>query len=291
MSDARIYLILPYFGKLPNYFQLYLDSLSINKDVLSVLLVSDISTEGYQLPENLIIEKMSLESVKERASAFLKREYDVTMVPADLIKAPYKLCDYRPIYPLLFEDILEKNNVRAKDYVGHGDCDLIYGKLSRIIDFSKNYHVIGSWGHFCVYKYKLIDVFHRYMADLAGSLIHENYIGIDEWLNTTGSLQVVIDSLVKKNRISQFTFTDSFCDINPPRFNPKLTMTTFPKLPIEYLIFDRQIERLRVYFENKTVFNVSYVHLQKRPMKYDFTTYENMFYILEDRFDTTLLKA
>lgn len=49
--------------------------------------------------------------------------------------APYKLCDFRPAYGVLFEEL-----VKNYDFWGYGDIDLIYGELDKFItdDLLKN---------------------------------------------------------------------------------------------------------------------------------------------------------
>ena len=119
-NQPKICLYLPYFGAFPNYFQLYLDSLGRNAACLSVFLLTDNDLSGFRLPENLIPIPISLDEIRGRAAKFLRTEYGVDVLPSTLIKSPYKLCDYKIIYPALFQDIALKYGVTDVDFVGWG---------------------------------------------------------------------------------------------------------------------------------------------------------------------------
>jgi hypothetical protein len=129
VKKPRIYLFLLYFGQFPNYFQLYLDSVSINNDLLTIIILTDINVEQYKIPENVIIINMNIYEIRKRLALFLQNEYNENVDPNDLLTYNYKLCDIRPIYFKLFDDIITKYNIDTCDYVGWGDCDIIYGKL------------------------------------------------------------------------------------------------------------------------------------------------------------------
>lgn len=150
-QPSKIYLIICYYGTFPNYFQLYLNSLGQN-DLLTVVLVTDIELSSYKLPINLIHIMMPISEVKQRASRFLKREYpDKFMnVNLDLITTNYKLVDFKIVFPLLFREFIPAT---PNDFVGWGDCDLIYGDLSNFIKLEENYDIIGGFhGHFTAIK-------------------------------------------------------------------------------------------------------------------------------------------
>jgi len=145
---AHIYLVIPYYGKFKNYFQLYLNSLSVNSDILTVLLITDNDMSNYAVPDNCIVIKKDLEEIRKGLYEFLTEYYPGTPVEQSLIQSVYKFCDLRPIYPILFEDSLKAVGLKPNDYVGFGDVDLIYGKLSNIINLENNYSGFGLNGHF-----------------------------------------------------------------------------------------------------------------------------------------------
>lgn len=118
----RIALVLPYYGKLPWYFNYYLKSLEgIDMDVL---FVSDLEVKEH--PANFKPLRMSFDE--------LNRLIVSRVEGAVPVKNVRKLCDYKPMYGHIFEE-----HLNGYDYWAFGDCDLVYGKrlndfLHRIID-------------------------------------------------------------------------------------------------------------------------------------------------------------
>lgn len=113
----KIAVVMPYFGKLPPYFNYYLRSLrGINFDVL---FFSDLKVPEY--PSNFKIIPMTFEEFKSRTKKSLN--HDVRL------DVPIRMCDFRPMYGIIFKDYLKEY-----DYWGFGDCDLVYGKmLNRVL--------------------------------------------------------------------------------------------------------------------------------------------------------------
>ncbi len=149
MTKYKIVLIIPYFGKFPNYFQLWLDSCSYNKDY-SFYIYTDIQSELYEIPSNVRFIKSSLELISKRASNVLNKNV--------IIDKSYKLCDFRPLYGLIFSD-----DIREFDFWGHCDIDLIFGNISYFLNdeiFDK-FDKILTCGHFSLYRNssKLTNIF------------------------------------------------------------------------------------------------------------------------------------
>lgn len=132
-------LILPYFGKLPNYFNIFLKSVSFNPDFDWLLITDDQST--YKYPENIQVVYKRFEEIKELFQS--KFNFKINL------ETPFKLCDFKPTYGYVFKEYLE-----GYDYWGHCDPDIVWGKLSHFIDYDKlsNYHKIFTLGHLSIYK-------------------------------------------------------------------------------------------------------------------------------------------
>ena len=111
MKDLMI--VMPWYGRLPNYFKFYIDS--IRNVSFDTLLVSDCDFTGLDVPSNVRLLHMPMREFAERAS----KKLDVS---AELDK-PYKVCDFRPMFGRIFEDYLD-----GYMYWGYGDTDLIYGR-------------------------------------------------------------------------------------------------------------------------------------------------------------------
>ena len=135
----KLALIVPYFGTFPNYFQLFLNSCEINSDICDWLIYTD-DKRNFNYPENVYVKFCSFSDIQKR----IKEK-----VPCECsIENPYKLCDYKPAYGLIFEETLV-----GYDFWGHCDVDVIFGKLSNFItdDILEN-DKLFRLGHLCFYK-------------------------------------------------------------------------------------------------------------------------------------------
>ena len=135
----RIAIVLPYFGKLPKYFSLFLMSVEANP-AFTLLLVTDCDLSGFKVPQNARIMGASFEAMRDRVHR---------LVPQARISAPYKLCDYRPLYGLLFADEL-----RGYDFWGYCDADMLWGDLSKYVTDSllDSHDKLFTHGHFTLYR-------------------------------------------------------------------------------------------------------------------------------------------
>lgn len=138
----RIAIVIPYYGKLPQYFNYFLKSIS--GKIFDVLFVSDLKVEDY--PENFRPVIISINELKIRFES--KLGVEISLVHA------YKLCDYRPMYGVLMEDVLS-----SYSYWGWGDCDVIYGReMNRMLDrlMAFNYDVISLNEHWVSGSFALL---------------------------------------------------------------------------------------------------------------------------------------
>lgn len=127
-----------YFGKLPNYFELWLKSAENNPEI-DFLIFTD--CEWKELPQNIRFVQSSLADIKKRAERVLGQEVELSK--------PYKCCDYRPCFGLMFSEYLKEYA-----YWGHCDFDMIFGNISSF--FNKyaysNYDKFLSQGHLAIYR-------------------------------------------------------------------------------------------------------------------------------------------
>jgi len=88
-----------------------------NKNILDIFLITDIKV-NMVIPENVIVKNLSWDELQRLFSQ--KLEFPINM------KKSYKLCDFKPMYGLIFEDIIEKY-----DFWGYCDVDIIFGDLKK----------------------------------------------------------------------------------------------------------------------------------------------------------------
>ena len=130
--------IIPYFGMLPNYTQLFLNSCKYNKD-FNWTLITDDHTD-YVFPDNVRVVYMSFSEVVD----FVKSKFDFDVC----FENPRKLCDMKPMYGYLFEEFNE-----GYDYWGFGDLDVILGDLADFItDEMLTYDKLFTLGHMTIMK-------------------------------------------------------------------------------------------------------------------------------------------
>ena len=132
-------IILPYFGKFNNYFSLFLKSCSYNPKVQWIIFTDD--KTNYNYPENVKVIFFTLKKIKELAE--IKMNIKVSL------EFPYKLCDYKPAYGLIFDDYIKEYK-----YWGHCDCDVIFGDIQSLLFpiLSKSYDKIFAVGHLTLYR-------------------------------------------------------------------------------------------------------------------------------------------
>lgn len=135
----KVLVIIPYFGKFPSWFQVFLNSCKESK-ILDFLILTDDKT-AYKYPLNFSVKYCSFQDLQNLVK---------NKIGADAyIDHPYKLCDYKSLYGYFFKD-----EVQHYDYWAHSDIDIIFGKIDLFLkdvlelDFDRMFSV----GHFSIYK-------------------------------------------------------------------------------------------------------------------------------------------
>ena len=140
MHKYSVALILTYAGKFPNYFPLWLKSAGANPD-FTFMIFTDADASGLKIPDNIQIHYMTIEEIRQRASKHLGFEAVITKL--------YKLCEYKPLYGLIFEDYLA-----GYDFWGHVDPDIVWGNIENFVTDSllDEYNRLFRLGHFELYR-------------------------------------------------------------------------------------------------------------------------------------------
>ena len=131
--------IIPYFGKFPNYFPLFLKTCGHNPD-FNWLVITDDRLE-YDYPSNFTVLYWSFEKLKR----YIQDKFDFRIA----LDSPYKLCDYKPAYGYIFDDY-----IRDFLFWGHCDVDTLMGKLGHFItpELLQQYDKLFCLGHMTLYK-------------------------------------------------------------------------------------------------------------------------------------------
>ena len=134
----KIAVLSVYYGTLPAYYRLWLRSCEYNPTI-DFYLVTDISVGN--LPKNVKIIPLSFQEFHILTEK--KLGISVSM------DAPYKICDYRPMFGQIFSDYLEEY-----DYWANCDMDMIYGDLRAYFNKYKlkEYDRFLHLGHLSLYR-------------------------------------------------------------------------------------------------------------------------------------------
>lgn len=157
--DRLCLFIVPYFGKFPNYFPLFLESCRRNPSY-NWLILTD-SRELYDYPENVQVVRMEFSGLRLRFQE--KLGFPIAL------EQPYKLCDFKPAYGYLLEEYLD-----GYRYWGHCDCDLVFGNLERLLSplLTENYDKLFALGHLVLYR-NTPDNNRRFMKPYQGVLYYK----------------------------------------------------------------------------------------------------------------------
>lgn len=266
---------MPYFGKLPNYFDIWLYTAGKNPDFDFF-----IYTDSKDIPDtkfqNIFVKYMTFDDFKSKLQ-------NVIDIPITLDK-PYKLCDYRPVYGKALADDLKKY-----DFWGHCDLDLIFGNLSHFIsdEILDQYDRIYNLGHLTIYRNcdEMNNLFmqrHPYKDCFSYKYAFSTDFAtaFDEIGTKYG---YGISTVCARKGIKNYISID-FADVLPDTYNFELAYTEHEK--VDYFLYQNG----SVYgmdANGKKIKEFLYVHLQKRNMAVD-TKEKDTFYISPSHLRSTL---
>jgi hypothetical protein len=164
----KICLILPYAGKFPDYFELFLHSIYQNRNILDLLiLIPDSSTPelkteiNFKIPNNVIIKETSFIKASEVFESKLSEIFNCKVdlrnskplyenAPRHrtcIIKSPYNLCHYRLLFNVWCKDFLQEYS-----HWGWTDCDLILGNILKFYPDIFEADSITCVGHLAIFR-------------------------------------------------------------------------------------------------------------------------------------------
>lgn len=153
--------IIPYFGTLPNNFNLWLLGCKLNPSVNWIIITDDKSSYSY--PNNVSVIYSTFDSVIDR----IRKRFSFEVV----IDRPWRLALFKSAYGEIFE-----KELKGYDFWGHCDIDLMWGDIRSFYtnDILAKYQRIGFLGHSTLYK-NIKEVNARYKHIVKGEI---NYIDV-----------------------------------------------------------------------------------------------------------------
>ena len=175
----KIVVFVVYFGKLPNYFSLFLLSVKYNPTIDFIIITDNYNLKkDYSIPKNVSIKYYKFEDIQKKINDYFKIE--------SKINRPYKLCDIKPMYGVIFGDLIKKY-----DFWGYCDIDLIFGNIRNFItnEILNNYDKIYILGHFSLLRntsninklFMFSDSNELKSGNYRDVLMNDKICGFDEW--------------------------------------------------------------------------------------------------------------
>jgi hypothetical protein len=186
-----IIILIPYFGKFPEWAPIFFETIRYNPTI-HFIFYTDCDTTGYNLP-NVAFKKMTFDEYIAKA----RQKANIEFNPANA----YKLCDLRPLYPIIhYDDIKEYN------FYGWTDMDILFGDIRSFYtdDILEKYDVISTHatrvsGHLALFrnlpKYRKL---YKRIYDWRKHLANPLYMGIDESGITNALTMTFFDKLNEK---------------------------------------------------------------------------------------------
>ena len=190
-SSNKIALILPYFGKWPDWVNLLFESIRRN-DTIDFLIYTDCDYSKFQNP-NIKFTSISFEDY----CGLIREKLQVSFSPS----GPYKLCDMKPFYGFIHE-----KEISTYDFYGYFDSDLIFGDIRSF--YSDNLldqfdlistHEVRISGHFALFRNnkenrtKFLKIY-NWEEEVA----KPDFVGIDEHGLTNAYLLTFLDRVNEK---------------------------------------------------------------------------------------------
>jgi len=122
ICNSKILLIIPWYGKIPGYLDLFCRSISHSK-LVDVLFVTDLDFS------DLSKKSSNIRSIHITAHDFEARVEKLTGFRPVLQGNALKLCDLKPLYGSLFRE-----QCAGYNYWAFGDCDLVYGDIDDFLN-------------------------------------------------------------------------------------------------------------------------------------------------------------
>lgn len=270
--NVRYAAVCCYFGQWPAHFQVWLSSCSYNKQIV-FWLVTDIPMEGYCVPDNVKICRMSFEEVGAR----IQDRFPELQI---CVNRPYKLCDFKTAYGYIFDDLFEDY-----DYWGYYDIDTIWGDIVKFIPENTDSYLVKIFpcGHLSFIRniapwnrvYELVN-------QVAGTPCRNNMQGkvVATWkecfssleshyYDEEGGLEPMFDALRKEDGLKDISSSVNFDNILPPWRFDHFYCINFPEKShnLVYSFVDGHLYRHYLKGLTPEKEEISYLHASKRQFR------------------------
>jgi hypothetical protein len=179
----KIIIIIAYFGKWPEWINLYLESCKYNK-FIDWLIITDCE-EPENKCESVKYNFMDFEDFKELVKSKLIVDIDPA-INSGKKQFSHIMGDLKPFFSSIFEE-----HIKGYDYWGWGDIDVIYGDMNKYFEeekvFEKDYELISfnddrmvSGSLAFIKNSFLLRLKAFQIQDWKDAILHDNRKGLDE---------------------------------------------------------------------------------------------------------------
>lgn len=195
---TKIGIVIPYYGKFPNYFDLFLKSCEKNPTI-DWLIFSDIAEE-HPYPDNVHRIQMTFEELKNLFQS--KFDFEIAL------DSPYKLCDYKVMTGYLFSDYLT-----GYDYWGYSDIDMLFGDIRKFLpdEIITQYDKVGHLGHLTLY-HNTKEINTLFMKTIYGRERYKEVLSSNDHFSFTEWFQININDIFV-NEGKTIWFCNDFFDV------------------------------------------------------------------------------
>lgn len=249
--NTRVVIVAVYFGELPENLQLWLDSCAWNPD-FRWLLVCDADLRPYLVPPNVVTHSSSLAEVRAVFSRHAGFEV--------CLDRPYKLCDFKPLYWLLLEEL-----GIAYDFWGFCDLDVIFGRLESFIDdhLLQRHDRVLELGHLSLFRNCLVaNQSYRLVPGARWRYVFSNpaIFGFDEHSG--------INTAWQRRPMRFLRGAGWVADLAPEFAGLRLTVPRANRVFQRFLVRDGRVLRESwSIFRGRVEDEFLYVHFQKRALR------------------------
>lgn len=266
-----ILFILPYFGRFPNYFNLFLKSCEQNSSI-NWLLITDNDLRDFTIPVNVLV----------RYEQFADIQYRIKKLYGYAPQSPYDMCKYRVAYADIFLDALNY------DFWGYCDCDLIWGNLRYFFteEVLNRYDKISWRGHMTLFK-NSPEINNIYKLEISGFKTFKGCISNSDGVNLFD--EVGINKIFDEEGLKIYKKIP-FADLKIRSANFVCLHDLFPQNTNDFQIFRWSVrdglERIAINEATDTIVRecIAYVHFLKRPMKLCGSDLSSSFLIVPNKF-------
>ena len=194
--------IIPYFGRLPYYFPLWMHTASYSKRFDFWILTNDNSISS--IAKNIKIINQNFEDFVQKIQSKFDFQLGLT--------AHRKLCDFKPCYGYIFEE-----GITQYDYWGFCDIDLLWGDIDNLVPLEEGYDKLYVHGHMTLMK-NTTEMNRLFMQPVNGYDNYQNILSAENNCIFDESTDGLNINLIAKSKGIKIYFDYQLADINPFSF-------------------------------------------------------------------------